>query len=66
MGANVGTADRITRIIIGVLLIGYALYGSSNYAYLGWIGILPIGTALFRWCPAYTLLGLNTGSKKKT
>ncbi|MFO7481061.1 DUF2892 domain-containing protein [Oceanibaculum nanhaiense] len=24
------------------------------------IGLVPLGTALLRWCPAYTLIGVNT------
>ena len=66
MGTNVGTTDRILRIVVGVGLIAFALYGTWSYAYLGWIGVIPIVTALFGWCPAYTLLGLNTCPMKKS
>jgi len=60
MGTNVGTADRAIRIVAGVALIAFALYGTWSYAYLGWIGIVPIVTAFVGWCPAYKLLGLST------
>jgi len=26
----------------------------------GWIGVLPLATGIFRFCPAYTLLGIKT------
>ena len=32
----------------------------GNARLLGLIGIVPLATGLFRWCPAYALLGLNT------
>ncbi len=66
MGTNVGKADRAFRIIIGVALITFAIYGTWSYAYLGWIGVIPIVTALVGWCPAYRLLGLSTCPLNKT
>ncbi|MCC2109582.1 MAG: DUF2892 domain-containing protein, partial [Hyphomicrobiales bacterium] len=32
----------------------------------GWIGVIPLFTGLFRFCPAYTLLGMNTCPMKKS
>ncbi len=58
MKANVGTADRALRILAGVVLIALAL--SNTIGPWGWIGIVPILTGLFRFCPAYTLLGIRT------
>ena len=58
MGKNVGTVDRILRIIVGALLIAYAIYEPD--AWWGWIGVVPIVTALVGWCPAYRLVGLRT------
>ncbi len=58
MKVNVGTPDRIARIVIGVLLILLALTGTIGA--WGWIGIVPLATGLFRFCPAYSLLGMNT------
>ena len=58
MKANVGTADRALRIIAGVILIALTL--SNTIGPWGWIGIVPILTGLFRFCPAYTLLGIRT------
>ena len=58
MKANVGTIDRVLRIIVGLVLIGLTLSGTIGV--WGWIGIVPLATALFRFCPLYTLLGMNT------
>jgi len=58
MNANVGTVDRVMRIIIGLALISLVFIGPQTP--WGWIGIVPLATALVRWCPLYTLLGINT------
>ena len=64
MNINVGSADRAVRIIVGILLIALTLYGQIGP--WGWIGILPILTGVFRICPAYSLLRINTcGLPKK-
>ena len=56
MGKNVGTADRVLRIVAGVILIALVFVGPQTP--WGWIG--PIATALIGWCPAYRLLGIRT------
>ncbi len=62
MTANVGSIDRIIRIVAGLALIAWALMGGPVWA---WIGVLPLATGIFSICPAYSLLGMNTcGSKK--
>jgi hypothetical protein len=58
MKMNVGTLDRVLRIIAGLVLIGLAATGTVGL--WGYIGVVPLLTGLFRFCPAYTLLGLNT------
>ena len=63
MKANVGGIDKILRIVVGIALIAWALMGGPVWA---WIGIVPIATGLMGWCPAYTLLGMNTCPIKKT
>lgn len=58
MKSNVGGIDKIARIVIGAVLIGLALTGTIGV--WGWIGVLPLATGLFNFCPAYALLGVNT------
>ena len=58
MKANVGTVDRALRILAGSLLILLALLNVIGP--WGWLGLIPIATGTFRFCPAYTILGLRT------
>ncbi len=58
MKANVGTIDRALRIIVGLALIGLTLNG--NIGVWGWIGVVPVLTGIFRFCPAYPILGIST------
>lgn len=63
MTSNVGTLDRIARIIVGAALIAFALdylAPGTGWNWIGWIGVVPILTALFGTCPAYSLFGLST------
>jgi hypothetical protein len=67
MNANIGTIDRIVRIAIGVLLIAYAIpigFPNTGWSWIGWIGVIPILTAIFGVCPAYSLIGLSTCTPK--
>ncbi len=63
MPTNVGSVDRILRIVVGLILIALVFVGPKTP--WGWIGVVPLLTALVGFCPAYTLLGLNTCSTKK-
>lgn len=62
MKTNVGGIDKILRIVVGIALVAWALLGGPVWA---WIGVLPIITGVMGWCPAYTLIGLNTCPLKK-
>ena len=59
--ANVGNADRIFRILVGLMLIALVFVGPQTA--WGWIGLVPLFTGLFRWCPAYSLIGVSTCRK---
>lgn len=62
MKVNMGTIDKVVRLIAGLAIIGW---GIATNNWLGAIGIIPLATALVGFCPAYSLLGINTcGSKK--
>lgn len=64
---NVGTLDRTLRFILGAVLVAapfllattFAPLGAWRFAVVAW-GIVMLGTAAFRFCPAYTLLGIRT------
>lgn len=58
MNTNIGTIDRALRIIVGIALIALAATGTIGL--WGYIGVVPLATALLGWCPAYSLLGIKT------
>ncbi len=58
MKLNVGGIDRGARIVVGLGLIGLTLMGTVGS--WGWIGVVPLLTGVFSFCPLYTLIGLNT------
>lgn len=57
MKTNIGTIDRIARIIVGCAVLGAGFYFQSWW---GLVGLVPILTGVVRFCPAYLPLGLNT------
>ena len=60
MKQNIGTTDRILRIVIGAAILSLTLILEGDVRWWGLIGIVPIATALFGYCPPYALLGINT------
>ena len=57
MEINIGSTERLLRIIAGVVITGLGLYFQSWW---GVIGLVPLLTGLFRFCPLYKMLGMNT------
>jgi len=63
MTANVGTFDRIARIVVGIALIAFALgyiAPGTSWSWVGWIGVMPILTAVLGTCPGYSMFGCST------
>lgn len=58
---NVGSADRIIRIGLGLVLIALVFTGPETP--WGWLGIIPLATGFLRTCPLYSLIGVNTCGK---
>lgn len=61
MKNNVGGADRTLRVIAGVIILALGVYYSSWW---GLIGLVPLLTGLTRFCPLYTMIGVNTCNSK--
>jgi len=58
MKKNVGSVERVIRIIAGIAILSLAFIGpKSPWAYLG---IILLATGLIGWCPPYALLGIST------
>mgnify|MGYP002632104219 FL=1 len=55
---NVGTIDRLLRAVAGIILISLVFIGPKTP--WGWVGLVPLLTALFAYCPAYSLFGIRT------
>jgi len=58
MDKNVGSVDRLLRVVVGIALIAMVFVGPQTP--WGWIGIVPLVTAGLSWCPLYTALGIQT------
>ncbi|HFQ92043.1 MAG TPA: DUF2892 domain-containing protein [Chromatiales bacterium] len=58
MQANVGSIDRVLRIAVGLALIAIVFVGPQTP--WGWIGVIPLVTALIGWCPLYRILGISS------
>ncbi|MDT8283119.1 MAG: DUF2892 domain-containing protein [Gammaproteobacteria bacterium] len=68
MMCNVGGIDRVLRIIAGLFLISLVFVGEKiigQNVVWGWIGLVPLLTGVFSFCPLYTLLGIKTCPVKK-
>ncbi len=67
MKVNVGGIDRLLRIVAGIVLLAlvFVLKNESGYWLWGLIGIVPLATGLMGWCPAYSILGMNTCPMKE-
>lgn len=63
MKANVGSVDRIARIVVGAGLVIAAATGAVGA--WGWIGVVPLATGAFRFCPAYLPFGMSTCRTKQ-
>jgi hypothetical protein len=61
MNTNVGPADRVLRIVLGLALIALAALGVIGA--WGYFGLLPLLTGIVRVCPAYALMGIDTCPK---
>ncbi len=64
MTTNVGTPDRVFRIALGIVLLSLLYFLEGNARWFGLIGVIPLATAIFRWCPAYSLFGWSSASAK--
>lgn len=62
MKTNIGSIDRIVRILLGLTLLAWVVFFSGPT--WAWIGLLPIATGLISVCPAYSMFGINTCKTK--
>lgn len=63
MSRNVGGLDRFVRVVLGLVLIAYAIpigFPYTGWNAVGWIGVIPLVTAFIGSCPLYSLIGIST------
>ena len=60
MQPNVGKLDGVIRYIIGIALLLMVVLMDSAWRWVGLIGIVPIASAAFSFCPLWRMLGINT------
>lgn len=63
MKPNVGSADKVIRIILGIVIIAL---GFIYQSWWGLVGIVPLLTGVFNFCPVYSLIGVSTKAKVET
>jgi len=61
MEKNIGTIDKVVRILVGLALIALVFVGPQTP--WGWIGVPVILIALVGWCPLYKLVGFSSCRK---
>jgi len=62
MKLNVGSADKVIRIILALVLFSMYFVLDGNWRYIAIVGFVPLLTALMSWCPLYSLFSLSTRS----
>lgn len=67
MKANVGSIDRVFRVVAGIVLLVlvFVLKSEDGLWLWGLIGIVPLATGLMNWCPTYSLFGMSTCPTEK-
>ncbi len=64
---NVGSIDRVARIVVGLALIaGFFLNGGGTYSWLYLLGIIPLATGIMGSCALYSVFGFSTCPMKKS
>ncbi|MDP4185853.1 MAG: DUF2892 domain-containing protein [Bacteroidota bacterium] len=62
MKCNVGKSDKVVRIALGIHFLIVGIYYGS---WFGLIGLIPLITGIFSFCPFYTLFNITTDSNPK-
>ncbi|OQX18591.1 MAG: hypothetical protein BWK76_07050 [Desulfobulbaceae bacterium A2] len=61
MKTNIGSIERVVRIVIGLAILSLAFVGPASP--WGYLGLVPLLTGLIGWCPPYALFGISTCGK---
>ncbi len=61
MQCNIGRSDKITRFVVGLVIL---FLGAFYQQWWGFLGVIPIFTATIGYCPLYSLFGISTNKQK--
>jgi hypothetical protein len=66
MAKNVGGADRVIRLIVGIVLLALAIwyFGGAWQWVSGIVGVILLLTSVVSFCPLWTLFRVNTAKHK--
>ncbi|HEX2869033.1 MAG TPA: DUF2892 domain-containing protein [Ignavibacteriales bacterium] len=64
MNRNLGSLDRVVRIVLGLFFLSMLFWVAGPARYVGLIGLLLIATSLVSFCPLYAVLGISTREKR--
>jgi len=65
MKQNVGDTDVLLRIVAGILILLLFFLVEGNARWWALVGLVPLATGAFRFCPLYSMLGVSTCALKK-
>ncbi|MDA8110353.1 MAG: DUF2892 domain-containing protein [Betaproteobacteria bacterium] len=65
MKANVGRTDKVLRIVLGIVLLSLVFFLDGPARWWGLVGLVPLLTGLFGYCPLYAVFGLSTCPMEK-
>lgn len=58
MMTNEAGIDRALRVLLGLVLVSLVFVGPHTA--WGWIGLVPLATGIFGFCPLYRVVGIDT------
>jgi len=62
MTKNIGSVDRVIRVIVGLFLLSLLFWGPKSL--WGLLGLLPLISAIVGWCPPYSWIGISTCKRR--
>jgi hypothetical protein len=61
MTHNEGIFDRVTRVVLGLVLLSLVVVGPHTWpTWVGWFGLIPLATGVFGYCPLYRVIRVRT------
>ena len=60
MKRNVGVTDKAVRIVVGIVILSALIFVEGPLRWLGLIGLVPLFTGIFAYCPLYAVFGFDT------